>query len=449
MSSTNHDVNLILKARDEATAKLNKISGTVKTLAIGIAGYFSVSAISGFLRSSVRAFEEYETAARGISDALRSIGESADIAVLDAYTEEMMKLTTYTHDSVLASMKLGVTIAGLSGRDLTAATTAAIGLSKAFNIDLDAAMKLVSKAATGNFGAFSKLGITFKDGMTDAEKYAAVLERGAQGFQIAQGETETFSGILKQLGNAWEDAKESVGKYIAENARLKGVFQAVTFGLYHIGEIGKTAWNGIRAAMESYYNRQIERVNENPGVFKKMVNTLGTMIADLSLEYGGVGLIDKKSRPDRPLTTEGRDRWEAGLSGVFDDAMKSYEDSMKQIIPTIGSGAADKFGASWSDLMKKWDEYAAGKFGFSAAAAVAGAGMGRYIGKGEKPDITKSGFSLFESRTAGGVRRQSPESRQLDRLVYLMAEQVELTREQRRRITGEPSTTRLQLTNFR
>lgn len=420
MSATTHDVNLILKARDEASSKLNKLSGTIKGLAYGIAGYFSVRAIGGFLKSSVDAFMEAEKGARGLSDALQSIGQSGSIEGLEAYAKEIQKVTTYEDDAVLASMKLGVTIGGLSGRDLTAATTAAIGLSKAFNIDLESAMKLVGKAATGNFGAFKKLGITFAEGTTDAQKYAEVLERGAAGFRIAQGETDTFGGLLKQLGNAWRDAKEGVGEYISESARLKGVFQVITFGLANIVDVSKWAWANMTAHVKQYQESLAQKVGVPLGV------SLGELWASLvSKEY-------------RNYAAKGDKDWQSDVDYFRGQMVGNSK------IPMMTENS-DKM----SELIaKKWAEMTGGQFGFDPAAAVAGAGMGNVAEKAMK-GISRTGFSLFESRTAGGtsMRAETPEVRRLDRIIQLQAQQVELLREKQRRPDNPKQT--LLLTNFR
>lgn len=423
MSSTNHDVNLILKARDEATAKLNRVGGAVKTLAAGIIGYFSARAIAGFLKSSVAAFSESEQAARGLSDALQSMGESGDLKSYNTFAKYMQKITTYEDDAILATMKLGVTIGGLAGKDLEAATVAAIGLSKAFNLDLNAAMTLVGKAAAGNFGAFSRMGITFREGMTDAEKYAEVLERGAAGFRIAQGETETFRGILDQLKNAWGDAKEGVGQYITESDKLRNVIKAITFGLANLVDVSKWAWANMKSHVETYKETLGSKFGVPIGV------SLGNLWASIvSKEY-------------RKYAAKGDPNWQADVD--FYRGQRSRNSS----VPFLTENA-DKISKI---LAKKWKEMLWEKPGYDAGAAVAGAGMGRTRTEVEKAmGVGKSGWTLFESRTAGGTHVQSPESRKLDRMIDLLARIADRgLREERKEAYLRTGTPQLLLTNFR
>lgn len=424
MSSTNHDVNLILKARDEASAKLNKVNSTIKKVAAGIIGYFSARAITGFLKSSVAAFSEQEQVVRGLSDALESVGEAADLKRYEAFASYMQKITTYGDEAILSTMKLGVTIGGLAGKDLEAATVAAIGLSKAFNLDLNAAMTLVGKAAAGNFGAFSRMGITFREGMTDAEKYAEVLERGAAGFRIAQGETDTFRGILEQLKNAWGDAKEGVGKYIAESEKLRNVFKAITFGLANLVDVSKWAWANMKAHVETYKESLGSKFSVPIGV------SLGNLWASIvSKEY-------------RTYAAKGDPNWQADVN--FYRGQRSQNSS----VPFLSENA-DKMAEI---LAKKWNEMFIESSSFNAAAAVAGAGMGRTRTEVEKSlgGAGKSGWTLFESRTAGGVHVQSPESRKLDRMIDLLAKIAnQSSRQERKEAYGRNGNPQLLLTNFR
>jgi hypothetical protein len=453
MSSSNHDVNLILKARDEASAKLNRLSGTIKGLALGVAGYFSAAAIGGFLKSSVAAFAESEQAARGLSDALQSMGQSGNIEDLDAFAKQMQKLTVYEDDAILASMKLGVTIGGLSGRDLTAATTAAIGLSKAFNIDLDAAMKLVSKGATGNFAAFSKMGITFKEGMTDSQKYAEVLERGASGFRIAQGETETFNGVLAQLGNSWGDAKEKLGEYIAGNDTLRTFIQALQVGMENFGTVMQLVWTNAALNIVTFWEdfKHIFAV-AIPTTVKYFVDNFSTLwtqglINGMQMMVNfGQNIRDLFSALIGYLKGDGWNFEATGLTEGFQSTIAQFPDiakrEMTEVEKILNEEATGYAGILQQAMADKKNPI------FDPGAAVAGGGMG--IGAGEavkaKAAIAQ-GWTLHETRTGGGTRAETPLERKTDTMIKYLAEIAAANRNKASRGRGDGET--LLLTNFR
>jgi hypothetical protein len=367
----------------------------------------------------------------------------------------MQKLTTYEDDAVLASMKLGVTIGGLSGRDLTAATTAAIGLSKAFNIDLDAAMKLVSKGATGNFTAFSKMGITFKEGMTDSQKYAEVLQRGANGFKIAQGETETFNGVLAQLGNSWGDAKENLGEYIAKNEGLKTFIQALQVGMENFGTVMDlvvtnaflnmvTFGEDVKFIFTDTIPTAVNWFSDNwKNIFEDIFNGTKSIFINLGKNiYDFFAAIVSWCKGD-------------GFNFEWTGLTEGFKSSISQL-PVFAERQS-------TDLEKVLTQEAEGYAGilqqamedkknpvYDAIAAVAGAGMGHGAGDvaAKAAKEGKSGFSLFESRTAGGSssRIESPESRKLDQMIKHLADIAATTK---KREPAGPRGMGLALTNFR
>jgi hypothetical protein len=455
MSSSNHDVNLILKARDEATAKLNRLSGTIKGLAIGVAGYFSAAAIGGFLKSSVHAFMEAESTTRRFGDALANLGAQAELPAMREFSEQLGVLSAKCEIDIQKVMGLGAAM-GMSGDTLKAATVSAIGYSAAMGIDMETAMKAVGKAAQGNATVFAKMGVSIDKSKSAQEQFDQVLAKGASNFNIARGQADTFKGLLDQVANAWEDAQVNIGQYIAESSRLKGAFQVAIFGLAHIGDVAVTVWAKAKAAMISYYDEQIERANwDHPisRLIKKMATTLGTLMADVYLEYGapGMGLAGTPGMfgGGTPITTEGRNRNKAGLFGVLGDAMKSYENAMGQPVPGGGgSPAAIATAQALMDALKDaWGKYQNGTFDFgnpNAGAKVIGGGKGN-------PFKERAGWSLFESRTAGGIsNRESPESRKLDRMIDLLARIADKnTREERKQAYIRTGNMNIGLTNFR
>jgi hypothetical protein len=110
----------------------------------------------------------------------------------------------------------------LSGDALKKATLAAIGLSKAYGMELNTAMTLIAKAAQGNTATMSRYGIVFEEGMTSKATFNRVLDGGIGKFGMATAETETFSGKVQQLSVAWGNAKEKLGQYIVSTPMLSG-----------------------------------------------------------------------------------------------------------------------------------------------------------------------------------------------------------------------------------
>jgi hypothetical protein len=248
--------NIVIKARDEASAKFRAVGGSANQLgrmlggiAAVAAGYLSARAIVNFGVSSVKAFSEAQAATQRLKDSLAMVGPEAvgGLKGLEDFAAQMQRLTTEEDDALKGVMSLGASMGGLSGDQLKAATVAAIGFSRSLGVDTETAMKMVSKAAQGSTGAFGRYGIVLDDSMSAQEKFAEIIRRGSEGFAIAQGETQTYGGAVAQLKNTWGDLKESIGGAIT--GYLPGLTKAFKFAqvvMENWGLSSRIVWEYIK-----------------------------------------------------------------------------------------------------------------------------------------------------------------------------------------------------------
>ena len=219
-----HSVNVLVKARDEASKKFGVIgksagsmSSMLKKAAVAAAAYFSARAIKGFLTESLELYGRQDRAVRGLSDALNLLGKGGADAMRDMqqFASSIQKVTIYGDEAVLELMKMGASMGKLSGKELQDATKAAIGLAAAYKIDVTAAMRLVARARVGDTASLKRYGIVLGEGLTAQEKFNRILQIGARNFKLAEGETRTYSGAILQAKNAVGDLKEIIGKALA------------------------------------------------------------------------------------------------------------------------------------------------------------------------------------------------------------------------------------------
>jgi len=216
-----HDVNIVIKARDEAT----RVFGIVGTSAISmgsmirkaaayVAVYLSARAIKRFTEESLAAYGEQEAALKKLTDALSLLGPVSAKAMKDyeAFADQIQKSTVIGDEEVLSLMAQGAAMGKMSGKELKDATKAAIGLSKAYGVELVAAMRLVSRARVGDTSTLTKYGIKLEEGLNKHEKFNRVLEIGARNFRLAEGEAETYTGRVAQMKNAFGEVKEAIGE---------------------------------------------------------------------------------------------------------------------------------------------------------------------------------------------------------------------------------------------
>lgn len=213
-------LDIIISAKDNFSRGVASIKGQLGALKSSI---FSMQgAIAGGLAGVGLGlgFKEVIEAAIGAEDSMARFRASMKLLGVDSqgaaddaakFASGIQSITTMDDDAVINLMSLGSTLTGLSGGPLQEATTAAIGLSKSLGMEVDPAMRLVAKAINGNFSAFARYGIQLDDTMTDQQKLDAIMRKGTEAFALAEAESQTTGGSMKQLKNSFGDLSESLG----------------------------------------------------------------------------------------------------------------------------------------------------------------------------------------------------------------------------------------------
>lgn len=227
-----YSVDILLKARDQASAKFNKIGKSgmnmgsmLKKAAAMAAFYFGARTIKRQLQESLELFGKQEAAVKSLSDALGLIGKNSVKAMIDMqkFASSIQQVTIYGDEVVLELMAMGASMGKLAGDELKEATKAAIGLSVAFKMETVAAMRLVARAAVGDTAQLKRYGIIVDASLSSQEKFNEVLAIGTEKFKLAEGQAKTYAGSIQQMKNALGDLKEKIGEaiapVIAESAR--------------------------------------------------------------------------------------------------------------------------------------------------------------------------------------------------------------------------------------
>ncbi len=211
------DANPFNKNLNAGRKNLGKFSNSVKSASATVLKFAGALAGLAFARKALTAFAEQELAVRKLADSLALAGDSSAAALDDMqkFASEIQSITTVGDEMVLQMAALGAAMAQLTGQELKDATKAAIGLAKAFGIDVVAAMRLVARAANGDTASLSRYGITLNKSLSKQDQFNQLLEIGAKNFAIAEGEALTTTGTLKQFANQVGDLVESMGGALA------------------------------------------------------------------------------------------------------------------------------------------------------------------------------------------------------------------------------------------
>jgi len=222
--------------QSQTNKSLGEISSSFKTLqnvAVGALGIFGASKIVGAFDAAVDAAAEFEQDVNQLRIALDATGQATDRSIQGFvdYAAQIQATTKFSDNAVLSTATLIQGLGQLSGTELKTATKAALDLSQALGIDLNAAASLVGKAANGNIAAFSKYGIEVRKGATDAETFANALSLIQQRFGGASEKSvNTYSGAVAQLKNNFDDAVKTFGLAIIENKAVIGTINGLSQG---------------------------------------------------------------------------------------------------------------------------------------------------------------------------------------------------------------------------
>ena len=190
---------------------------------------FTDLAVAG--KVAITAFKQVYSAARNLEDAyfaqqesvlllesaLRASGQEVDnnSRQMQQFASSLQAVTTVGDETSIQLMQIA-TSAGLSAEQAQQATKDAIGLSKAFGVDLQAAIKATTNAQQGNYDLLNRYIPSVKNATDETQKAAIAEDALAKAFEVATAQGNTARGEQQQLNNLWGDTKEILGDLISQ-----------------------------------------------------------------------------------------------------------------------------------------------------------------------------------------------------------------------------------------
>lgn len=180
----------------------------------GVTG--AIATLNRTIRDSLQDWADIEAAQNRVANAARIAGEDVQ-TVVPRYHElasEIQELTVVSDTAALEMIALAQSM-GVASSDMDEVVRGAVGLSRTFGIDTQQAIRAVINAMEGNTEQLGRYIPAVRNASNEAEAMAAVQDAMANGFEMAQAETETLAGRQAQLGNAISDVREEIGQFIA------------------------------------------------------------------------------------------------------------------------------------------------------------------------------------------------------------------------------------------
>jgi hypothetical protein len=210
MSQLTNEVRNWSRQTDEADNSNKKITGSIiKAQVIFEALKVVLRNVVEGIKATINAFKETEIAEARLRAVIGS-----NITEWQKYATSIQNTTTIEDDSIIKAITLARTM-GITKDSLKEVTDGAIGLSKAFNVDLNSAVKMSVLAHQGNYEALTRFIPALRNATTEVERQAIVQKAMANGIALAKSEADTFTGKLEQWKNIQSDLLEESGRIVS------------------------------------------------------------------------------------------------------------------------------------------------------------------------------------------------------------------------------------------
>jgi hypothetical protein len=300
------ELNIVIKAKNEASRILNQVSDDAKGMGSKLSGALSAAvpgatAIAGatvaagaaavaFGVQSIGAFNAAtEASAKLRTNLLNVKGATMEqVTGLEALASQLQAVGVIEDDVIKAGMSQLATF-NLQGSTIAALTpkiTDMVAQLKGHNAtaeDMVGINNLVGKVMTGNVGALSRYGVTLSDNQkkmlengNEAQRAAVLNEVLAQNYgKVNEELAKTPEGQITMLKNAFGDLQEGVGEFIM--TALTPLIGWFTGLVKEIGEAG-----GIMDWLK-------QKFEENRAVFIALAGVIGTALV-IAAGAGAVAL---------------------------------------------------------------------------------------------------------------------------------------------------------------
>lgn len=212
LSAQTNDVTKGLARAGGPLAKLNQTVsdfGVSSTFAFAAAG----AAAIGFAASSVRAYEEHQTALTALTNSLQNAPQIIDKST-KAFEDQATALQNVTgfQDEEIISADAVLARFGSTREEITKLNPLILDYARASGTDAATAAGKLGRAVLGNAKALKEIGIKYTatgDRAQDFANITALLEQQVGGAAEAFG--KTFAGQVEILNAKFDDLKETIG----------------------------------------------------------------------------------------------------------------------------------------------------------------------------------------------------------------------------------------------
>ncbi|MBA7527243.1 hypothetical protein ES705_19418 [subsurface metagenome] len=226
------DIKKFQTGMGKAQSGVKKMVSSLKTMAVAMLAAFSIKAIGGFIKSTLRLFN---IQAKSESLLLTALKGRQDIqGRLIQQASKLQKITLFGDEETIAAQAMLASM-NLNEKAIKRLTPLVQDLATAKKMDLRAAADLVAKSVGSSTNAMSRYGIEITGAVGSSERLNTACENLSKAFKgQAEAAAKAGTGGITQFKNALGDVKEMLGALV-----LKGIMPLINFGNRLVANIGK------------------------------------------------------------------------------------------------------------------------------------------------------------------------------------------------------------------
>lgn len=291
------------KAGKDTDSKAQSLFATIAGASIvADAAGKAMGMLTDFVAGAGEEFREGEKVQSDLIATMRSLGIDTDAnrKRFDDFSGTIADMTTIDDDMAKSLVSLGLRMR-ISSDQIESATTNAIGLSKAFGVDLEGAMKMVAQATNGNYDMMGRYLPQLKGAETGSEKAAIAAKAMADGLKIAQAETQTTGGQMEQAKNKINNAKEEIGAFTTkvETLAYKALVPATRLLAEFINQLAGIDDTGTKDRLGKQWQEDFDALSKASAAAGRSMDRMAAAYGDIGFshtEQGARNLEDALSR---------------------------------------------------------------------------------------------------------------------------------------------------------
>ena len=198
-------------AHTKQSAVLNKVKGQFAVLRNSLLLYaFGYGILHKTIGTVISAYGEQELAEKKLEQALGRTSKA-----LLSQASALQKVTTFGDETIISAQSLLAAFIK-DEKQLKKATVATLDLAAAKGMDLASAADLVGKTLGSSTNSLSRYGIEVEGAVGSTQRLDSLTNNIAKTFGgQATAQADTLTGSMQQLGNAFGDVQEKIGKRLA------------------------------------------------------------------------------------------------------------------------------------------------------------------------------------------------------------------------------------------